>query len=89
MTVARVSTGADAPGTGAPSAPAASQPAADGGELLQPKESFAGYGVESYRLVSEKDEIVSVLRNGLVVIVKRVPTPVVAVRGVAARGWDL
>lgn len=45
-----------------------------------------GYSAESYRLVSEKDEIVSVLRNGLVVITKRVASPVVAVRGVALTG---
>ncbi|HEY2584748.1 MAG TPA: pitrilysin family protein [Tepidisphaeraceae bacterium] len=45
-----------------------------------------GYSAESYRLVSGKDEIVSVLRNGLVVITKRVASPVVAVRGVALTG---
>ena len=55
-------------------------------KLLQPRSSFTGYGVESYRLVSEKDEIVSVLKNGMVVIVKRIPSPVVAVRGVALTG---
>jgi zinc protease len=44
------------------------------------------YSAESYRLVSGKDEIVSVLRNGLVVITKRVASPVVAVRGVALTG---
>jgi zinc protease len=64
-------------------APPATQPA---GELLQPRSSFAGYGAESYRLLSENDEIVSVLKNGMVVIVKRIPTPVVAVRAVALTG---
>lgn len=44
------------------------------------------YSRESYRLVSEKDEIVSVLDNGLVVITKRVSSPVVAIRGVALTG---
>lgn len=44
------------------------------------------YGAESYRLVSEKDEIVSVLNNGLVVITKRVSSPAVAVRGYALTG---
>src|ERR1700684_2132441 len=41
----------------APASPAASQPAAADapGEMLQPRSSFAGYGVESYRLISEKD----------------------------------
>ena len=41
---------------------------------------------EQYRLVSEKDEIVSVLQNGLVVITKRVSSPVLAVRGYALTG---
>ncbi|HET6249425.1 MAG TPA: pitrilysin family protein [Tepidisphaeraceae bacterium] len=67
-------------------ASATTQPAAAGNEMLAPRSSFAGYGVESYRLVSEKDEIVSVLKNGMVVIVKRIPSPVVAVRGVALTG---
>ena len=44
------------------------------------------FATESYRLVSEKDEIVSVLQNGLVVITKRVPSPVLAVRGYALTG---
>jgi zinc protease len=44
------------------------------------------YSRELYRLVSEKDEIVSVLDNGLVVITKRVASPVVAIRGVAFTG---
>jgi zinc protease len=56
------------------------------GELLQSKANMAGYGVEKYRLVNEKDEIVSVLVNGMTVIVKRVPSPVVAVRGVIGTG---
>lgn len=48
--------------------------------------SASGYSAESHRIVSGKDEIVSVLRNGLVVITKRVASPVVAVRGVALTG---
>ena len=35
----------------------------------------------AYRLVNQPDEIVSVLKNGLAVIAKRVPSPVVSVRG--------
>jgi zinc protease len=65
---------------------AADAPKASGNSAPEPKATSAGYGVESYRLVSEKDEIVSVLRNGLVVITKRVASPVVAVRGVAFTG---
>jgi zinc protease len=61
-----------------------SQPAA--GELLTPKANLAGYGAEVSRFVSRPDEIVSVLRNGMVVIVKRVPSPVVAVRGYCLTG---
>ena len=44
------------------------------------------YASEEYRLVSQRDEIVSVLRNGLVVITKRVASPVLAVRGYAFTG---
>ncbi|HXE55567.1 MAG TPA: pitrilysin family protein [Tepidisphaeraceae bacterium] len=44
------------------------------------------YSEEDHRLVSQKDEIVSVLKNGLVVITKRVASPVVAVRGYALTG---
>ncbi|MEA2707823.1 MAG: zinc protease, partial [Phycisphaerales bacterium] len=46
----------------------------------------AGYGAEEYRLVNQSDEIVSVLKNGLVVVSKRVPSPVVAVRGYVNTG---
>src|SRR5579884_3029170 len=44
------------------------------------------YSIEEYRLVNEKGEIVSVLRNGLVVITKRIPSPVLTVRGYAFTG---
>jgi zinc protease len=57
-----------------------------GGELMQNKSSMPGYGIESYRIVSRKDEIISVLRNGAVVICKRVASPVAAVRGYALTG---
>jgi zinc protease len=57
-----------------------------GSETTTGKAVAPGYAAESHRLVSEKDEIVSVLRNGLVVITKRVASPVVAVRGVAFTG---
>src|SRR5882724_10916024 len=59
---------------------------APSGELLAEKSQFAGYGVESYRLVNERDEIVTRLINGMTVIAKRVPSPVVAVRGYAFTG---
>ncbi len=54
--------------------------------MLQSKAAMPGYGVESYRIVSGKDEIISVLRNGAVVICKRVASPVAAVRGYAETG---
>ncbi|MDB5173170.1 MAG: peptidase domain protein [Phycisphaerales bacterium] len=74
-------------GSADPAPPATGGTGAPGGpEMLQPRSSFAGYGAETYRLVSEKDEIVSVLKNGMVVIVKRIPSPVVAVRCVALTG---
>ncbi len=61
------------------------------GSLLVAQEAPAttravDYGAESYRLVSKPDEIVSVLNNGLTVLVKRVPSPVVAVRAYAQTG---
>ena len=55
-------------------------------ELLANKSDLAGYGAEIARIVSEPDEIVSQLRNGMIVIVRRVPSPVVAVRGYALTG---
>ncbi len=70
----------------APTTDAAAEAKTPAGELMREKADMAGYGVETYRLVNEKDEIVSVLRNGLTVIVKRVPSPVVSVRGYAFTG---
>src|SRR5258706_11598088 len=52
---------------------------------MQPN-SQENYGEEVSRLVYEKDEIVSVLKNGMVVIAKRVPSPAVAVRGYVMAG---
>lgn len=48
--------------------------------LLQNKSAMAGYGAEVARQVNEKGEIVTTLRNGLTVIIKRVPSKVVTVR---------
>ena len=56
------------------------------GNYLQSKAAMPGYGAEAYRIVSGPDEIVSVLRNGAVVICKRVASPVAAVRGYAETG---
>ena len=52
----------------------------------QSEQARPEYSEEDYRLVSQKDEIVSILKNGLVVIAKRVASPVVAVRGYAFTG---
>jgi zinc protease len=57
-----------------------------GQELLTPKSQLAGNGAEAARLVSGRDEIISVLHNGMTVIAKRVPSPVVAVRGYTLAG---
>ncbi len=46
----------------------------------------SGYGKEEYRIVEQPDEIVSRLKNGAVVIAKRVPSPAVAVRGYVYTG---
>src|SRR5687767_6488280 len=59
--------------------------AAHGGATVQPG-SQENQGEEVSRLVYEKDEIVSVLKNGMVVIAKRVPSPAVAVRGYVMAG---
>lgn len=48
--------------------------------------SSEDYGQEVTRMVYEPDEIVAVLKNGLVVIVKRVPSPVMAIRGYVMTG---
>jgi insulinase (Peptidase family M16) len=57
-----------------------------GSETAPNKAAGPGYGAESHRLVTEKDEVVSVLRNGLVVITRRVSSPVLSVRGYAFTG---
>jgi zinc protease len=71
------------PGWGQTSQPVESS---GGGELLQSKAAMPGYGVEAYRIVTGPDEIISVLRNGAVVICKRVASPVAAVRGYCQTG---
>ena len=60
--------------------------AATDDEMMRSTADMAGYGVEQYRLVNEPGEIVSVLRNGVTVIVKRVASPAVAVRGLIGTG---
>jgi zinc protease len=54
--------------------------------MLQNKSEMVGYGAEVSRIVDQKDEIISILRNGMTVIVKRVPSPVVSVRGYCFTG---
>src|SRR5688572_21734526 len=44
------------------------------------------YGAERFRAVNQADEIVSTLKNGMVVIAKRVPSPVVTVRAYVYTG---
>jgi zinc protease len=63
----------------------ATQPA-DAPELIHNKSEMIGYGAEKARLVNEKDEIISILGNGATVIVKRIPSPAVAVRGYCLTG---
>jgi zinc protease len=74
------------PATGGVAASATSQSAIGEGEMLRPSDGSLAYGAESYRLISQPDEIVSVLKNGLTVITKRVPSPVVSVRGYVFAG---
>jgi zinc protease len=67
----------------APPAGSAAGPAAPAAAATDPVAGLAG---ERYRLVSEPDEIVSVLRNGLTVVARRVVSPALAVRGYVATG---
>src|SRR2546421_13022583 len=62
--------------------------AAQGAATQPTTQSSSGenYGEEVSRLVYEKDEIVSVLKNGMVVIAKRVALPGVAARGYVVAG---
>jgi zinc protease len=60
--------------------------AVQGMEMLQDRSKMTGYGAEKYRLVNQRDEVVSVLQNGLVVIAKRVASPVVSVRAYVYTG---
>ena len=47
----------------------------------------SGYGVEEFRFVNQSDEIVTTLKNGMVVISRRIPgSPVLAVRGYVKTG---
>ena len=55
-----------------------------GGAQTQP--AGEDQSAEVSRLVNERDEIVSILKNGMVVIAKRVPTPAVSIRGYVKAG---
>src|SRR4051812_33620532 len=72
--------------TNQPAGAAAPAARSAGGGMLRPADASLAYGAESYRLISQPDEIVSVLKNGLTVITKRVPSPVVSVRGYVFAG---
>jgi zinc protease len=51
-----------------------------------PAEAQLKYAAERYRIVSEPGEVVAVLRNGMTIITKRVPSPVLTVRGYVLTG---
>ena len=53
----------------------ASQPVAD-----------IDYSQEAYRVVADKDLVCTVLKNGLTIIAKRIPSPVVSVQGLCHTG---
>jgi zinc protease len=72
---------ATAPSLLQPAVPAAPAASAGEPELVHPRVAGGRFGAEHYRIVSTPDEIVSVLENGATVIVKRVPSPAVCVRG--------
>lgn len=58
----------------------------DAGGKVREASPVQDYSAERYRLVNQKDEIVSILYNGAVVITKRVSSPVCAVRGYVHTG---
>ncbi|HLM49444.1 MAG TPA: insulinase family protein, partial [Solirubrobacteraceae bacterium] len=66
-------------------AAAAAAPAADPATPANPG-AGTGYGAEKFRLVNQRDEVVSVLENGLTVIAKRVSSPAVTVRAYVFAG---
>ena len=72
------SEGAAAAAPAGASVPDASTPANPG--------AGSSYGAEKHRLVNQRDEIVSVLENGLTVIAKRVSSPAVTVRAYVFTG---
>jgi zinc protease len=49
-------------------------------------QAITGQGAEHHRLVNQADEIVTILKNGMTVITKRVPSPVLTVRGYVYTG---
>ena len=44
------------------------------------------YSDEAYRVVADKDLVCTVLKNGLTIIAKRIPSPVVSVQGLCHTG---
>src|SRR5437764_3834376 len=64
---------------------------ANAAENTEPGAAPAGnsrqdYGAESYRLVDQPNQIISVLKHGMTVIVQRMSSPVVSVRGQTMAG---
>ena len=62
---------------------AGENPATDASPAANSRED---YGVEAYRLVDQPNQIISVLKNGMTVIVQRMSSPVVSVRGQTMAG---
>jgi zinc protease len=58
-----------------PEAVAASKPSID-----------IDYSEEAYRVVADKDMVCTVLKNGLTIIAKRIPSPVISVQGLCHTG---
>jgi zinc protease len=74
----------DAPAPGAaPTSNPADAPASGAAPVADSRQDF---GAESYRLVDQPNQIISVLKNGMTVIVQRMSSPVVSVRGQTMAG---
>lgn len=69
-----------------PSTPSNPAPKAVESAPASPKVAAQDFGRERMRLVSEKDEIISILENGMVVIAKRVSSPALSARAYVKTG---
>lgn len=73
-------------GLWAQEAPDAAAEAGAATQAVRQKAAALQYAAERFRMINQRDEIVTTLKNGMTVIVKRVPSPVLTVRGYVQTG---